>query len=335
MSTVLVTGGAGYIGSHVCKALAARGHLPVSYDNLVSGHRWAAKWGPLEVGDIADRARLDAVIAEHRPDSVMHFAAHMAVGESVSDPGKYYRNNVAGSLSLLEAMRDAGLGRIVFSSTAAVYGEPEATPIPEGHPLCPVNPYGRSKLMIEQMLGDFGAAHGLRSISLRYFNAAGADHDGEAGEAHDPENHLIPLVLDAALGRRPHIEIYGDDYDTPDGTCIRDYIHVADLAEAHLAALERLAGGGANGPLPAALNLGTGQGHSVREVIAAAARATGRDIPVRIAARRPGDPPSLVADPARARDALGWTARHAGLDEIVGTAARWAEAGPQAVVAPR
>lgn len=237
---ILVTGGAGYIGSHACKALAQAGYTPVAYDNLVYGHRAAVRWGPLEIGDIADRSRLDAVIEQYRPEAVMHFAAYTYVGESVLDPGKYYRNNVVGTLTLLEAMRDHGIQQFVFSSTCATYGEPERIPIDETHPQRPINPYGASKLMIERMLGDFSKAHGLRWIALRYFNAAGADPDGEIGEEHNPETHLIPLVLDAAAGVRPSITIYGDDYATADGTCIRDYIHVSDLADAHVLALHAL-----------------------------------------------------------------------------------------------
>ena len=229
---ILVTGGAGYIGSHACKALAKAGYTPIAYDNLVYGHEWAVKWGPFEQGDILDRKRLDEVIKKYRPAAIMHFAAFAYVGESVEQPGKYYRNNVTGSLTLLEAMRDHGVPYIIFSSTCATYGEPEQIPIPENHKQSPINPYGHSKLMIEQMLSDFDVAHGIRSVSLRYFNAAGADPDGETGEDHDPETHLIPLVLDAAIGKRPSITIFGDDYDTPDGTCIRDYIHVTDLASA-------------------------------------------------------------------------------------------------------
>lgn len=237
---VLVTGGAGYIGSHACKALSQKGYTPITYDNLVHGHRWAVRWGPLEVGDINDRARLNAVIQQYRPEAIMHFAAYAYVGESVLDPGKYYRNNVAGSLTLLEAARDHGIDKFIFSSSCATYGTPEQIPIPEAHPQHPINPYGASKLMIERMLADFGSAHGLRSISLRYFNAAGADPDAKIGECHDPETHLIPLILDVAAGKRPVLTIFGEDYDTPDGTCIRDYIHVTDLADAHLLALQLL-----------------------------------------------------------------------------------------------
>ena len=237
---VLVTGGAGYIGSHTCKALHKQGYTPIAYDNLVYGHPWAVRWGPLEEGDIADRQRLDAVISKYQPVAVMHFAAYAYVGESVTDPGKYYRNNVAGSLTLLEAIRDHHVDKFIFSSTCATYGVPNDIPIKEDQPQNPINPYGASKLMIERILQDFDHAHGIKSVCLRYFNAAGADPDGELGEAHDPETHLIPLVLDAISGRRENIKIFGDDYDTPDGTCIRDYIHVSDLADAHVLALQAL-----------------------------------------------------------------------------------------------
>ena len=230
---VLVTGGAGYIGSHACKALSQAGYLPVTYDNLVYGHEWAAKWGPLEQGDILDRARLEEVMNRYSPKAVMHFAAFAYVGESVTDPGKYYRNNVLGSLTLLEAMRGHDVRHLVFSSTCATYGIPDSLPIQENAPQNPINPYGASKLFVERMLKDFEAAHGISSIALRYFNAAGADPDNEIGESHDPETHLIPLVLDAASGRRSDVTIFGTDYPTPDGTCIRDYIHVSDLADAH------------------------------------------------------------------------------------------------------
>ncbi|TVQ90848.1 MAG: UDP-glucose 4-epimerase GalE [Chromatiaceae bacterium] len=316
---ILVTGGAGYIGSHTCKALAQAGYRPIAYDNLSYGHRWAVRWGPLEDGDISDRAHLDAVIAQYQPAAVMHFAAFAYVGESVRDPGKYYRNNVAGSLTLLEAMRDHGIRQCVFSSTCATYGVPQQSPIPEDHPQRPINPYGASKLMIERILQDFDAAHGLRSIALRYFNAAGADPDAEIGESHDPETHLIPLVLDAAAGRRPAITIYGDDYDTPDGTCIRDYIHVTDLAQAHVLALQTLLRGAGS----TAYNLGNGHGYSVREVIDRAAQITARPIPRERSARRPGDPPTLVGDAQRIRRELGWQPRYADLDSILSTAWQW------------
>ena len=316
---VLVTGGAGYIGAHACKALAAAGFLPITYDNLVHGHDDAVKWGPLERGDIQDRARLDDVISRWRPSAIMHFAAFAYVGQSVADPGSYYRNNVAGSLTLLEAARDSGIDRFVFSSTCAIYGTPDALPISEEMTQRPINPYGASKLMVERMLTDFGAAHGLRSIALRYFNAAGADPDGEIGESHDPETHLIPLVLDAASGRRPAVTIFGADYDTPDGTCIRDYVHVTDLADAHVKALQALESGAPSN----ACNLGNGQGYSVREVINAARRITGCEVPLLPGDRRAGDPAALVSDATRAREILGWQPRITDLDEIIRTAWAW------------
>ncbi len=317
--TVLVTGGAGYIGSHACKALAEAGYLPVSYDNLVYGHPEAVRWGPLEQGDINDRARLDEVLEQYRPAALMHFAAYAYVGESVENPGKYYRNNVCGSLTLLEALRDHGIGRMIFSSTCATYGEPEQIPMDETHPQRPFNPYGESILMIERMLCYFDRAHGLRSVALRYFNAAGADPQAETCEDHDPETHLIPLVLDAAAGRREAIAIFGDDYPTPDGTCIRDYVHVTDLAQAHVLALQSLEQGGAS----TAYNLGNGQGFSVREVIDTVERVTGKSVTVRHAARRAGDPPRLVGDARRAREALNWRPQWASLEDIITTAWRW------------
>ena len=322
MKHVLVTGGAGYIGSHACKALAAAGYVPVTFDNLVYGHRSAVRWGPFVHGDILDRAALDAALRAWQPVAVMHFAAFAYVGESVTNPGKYYRNNVVGSLTLLEAIRDAGVGRLVFSSTCATYGVPQAVPIAEDHSQNPINPYGASKLMVERLLRDFDAAHGLRSISLRYFNAAGADPDGETGEDHEPETHLIPLVLDAAAGKRPDVTVFGRDHPTPDGTCIRDYIHVADLARAHVMALQGLE----RGATTTAYNLGNGTGYSVHEVIETAGIVTGRPIPVRFGPRRAGDPPELVGDASRIRAELGWAPRHADLADIVGTAWRWHQA---------
>jgi UDP-glucose-4-epimerase GalE len=319
MAAILVTGGAGYVGSHACKALAAAGHTPVAYDNLGRGHRELVKWGPLEVGDLADRARLDEVFARHRPAAVMHFAAFAYVGESVQDPALYYRNNVGGTLELVEAARRAGVGRLVFSSTCSTYGVPERMPIDEDAPQRPINPYGATKLAIERMLADYGAAYGLRSVSLRYFNAAGCDPDGETGELHDPETHVIPRVLMAATGEIGHVEIFGTDYPTPDGTCLRDYVHVADLAYGHVQALDYLERGGAT----TAVNLGTGRGFSVREVIAAAEQVVARRIPVREAPRRPGDPPVLVADPSRARALLGFAPRYTELAPMVATAWRW------------
>ena len=317
--SVLVTGGAGYIGSHACKALAQAGYTPVVFDNLVYGHPWAVRWGPLEQGDIADRARLDDVLQRYQPAAVMHFAAYAYVGESVQDPGKYYRNNVAGTLTLLEAMRDHEIDKFVFSSTCATYGVPAQIPMPENHPQQPINPYGRSKLMIEQILRDFDTAYGMRSMSLRYFNAAGADPGGEIGEAHDPETHLIPLVLDAAAGRRTAVTVFGDDYDTPDGTCIRDYIHVTDLAAAHVLALQALEQDAAS----TAYNLGNGQGFSVRQVIDCARRVTGRDIPVEVGPRRAGDPPRLVGNAERIRQELNWQPCYADPETIVRTAWEW------------
>ncbi|WP_295384901.1 UDP-glucose 4-epimerase GalE [uncultured Thiodictyon sp.] len=329
MTPILVTGGAGYIGSHTCKALARAGYLPVVYDNLVYGHDWAVQWGPLERGDLLDGARLAAVIARYRPVAAIHFAAYAYVGESVTDPAKYYANNVGGTLSLLAALRAAAVGRLVFSSTCATYGVPERLPLDERHPQRPVNPYGHSKRMIEQVLRDYDRAYGLRSIALRYFNAAGADPDGDLGEDHTPETHLIPLVLRAALDPAAPVSLHGDDYPTPDGTCIRDYIHVSDLADAHLralAALERRAP-------TAAYNLGTGRGHSVLEVLAAARRVTGCDIPVVVGPRRAGDPPELVADAALAGVELGWQPQFTDLEATIATAWDWAGKHPSPAVA--
>ena len=317
--SVLVTGGAGYIGSHACKVLARAGYRPVVFDNLSRGHREVVRWGPLVEGDLADRARLAAALEQNQVSAVMHFAAYAYVGESVADPGMYYRNNLGGTLSLIEAMRESGVDRIVFSSTCATYGTPDSVPIQETAQQLPVNPYGETKLAIERALHWYGQAYGLRSVSLRYFNAAGADPDSETGELHEPETHLVPLVLQTALGQRPQVDIYGTDYPTPDGTAIRDYIHVQDLADAHLRALEHLGAGGAS----AALNLGTGHGHSVREVVRVAEAISGRRIPCRETARRPGDPPVLVADPRLAAEVLGWRPRMSDLDTIIRTALAW------------
>jgi UDP-arabinose 4-epimerase len=319
--SVFVTGGAGYIGSHACKILARAGYQPVVFDNLSRGHREAVRWGPLVVGDLADREELVKALKTHRVAAVMHFAAFAYVGESVTDPSLYYRNNLAGTLSLLEAMRQAGVDKIVFSSTCATYGNPDSIPIRETAPQLPVNPYGETKLAIERALRWYGEAYHLRSVSLRYFNAAGADPEGDIGELHEPETHLVPLVLQAALGQRSHIDIYGTDYPTADGTAIRDYIHVEDLAEAHLRALDHLLAGRES----AAVNLGTGRGHSVREVIAAAEAVSGRAVPSREAARRAGDPPILVADPGFAAERLGWRAQHSDLHTIIRTAFAWHE----------
>jgi UDP-glucose-4-epimerase GalE len=319
MANILVTGGAGYIGSHTCKQLAASGHTPIVYDNLSNGHRDAVRWGPFEAGDITDGARLRAVIQAHKPQAVIHFAGLIEVGLSVADPAAFYHANVNGSLTLLRALIDENVSSIVFSSTAAVYGQPETVPIPEDAPSIPINPYGETKHSVEEMLGYFGAAHGLRHAALRYFNAAGADPEGELGERHDPESHLIPLVLFAALGQRPHINIYGTDYPTPDGTAVRDYAHVADLARAHVAALDYLE----KSPEPLVANLGTGTGYSVRQVIETCRRITGRDIPAQDAPRRDGDPPELVAAVERAHARLGWRAQISDLDTIVATAWAW------------
>ena len=320
----MVTGGAGYVGSHVCKALSSAGYLPIAFDNMVYGHEWAVKWGPLEKGDILDRSRLDEVIGRYKPIAVMHFAAFAYVGESVENPGKYYRNNVLGSLTLLEAIRDLGVAHVVFSSTCATYGSPDRLPIHEATPQRPINPYGSSKLMVERMLADFGAAHGLHSIALRYFNAAGADPDGEIGEHHNPETHLIPLVLDAASRRQSSVTIFGTDYETADGTCVRDYIHVTDLADAHLKALEALLAGNPSG----VYNLGNGQGFSVLEVIQAAERVTGLSVSVTRGRRRAGDPAVLVSDAAKARENLGWQPQIVELDDIIRTAWVWHQKVP-------
>jgi UDP-arabinose 4-epimerase len=316
---ILVTGGAGYIGSHACKALAAAGYLPVVYDNLSRGHRDAVRWGPLVEGELEDRGQLAAALRRHDASAVMHFAALAYVGESVSDPAHYYRNNVGGTLALLDAMRETAVDTIVFSSTCAVYGVPDGLPISESTPLLPVNPYGETKLAIERALRWYGQAYRMRSIALRYFNAAGADRDGEIGENHEPETHLVPLVLRAALGQAGPVDIYGIDYPTPDGTAIRDYIHVEDLAAAHVRALDYLAGGGAS----AVVNLGTGRGYSVREVIDAVETVGGRPVPRREVARRAGDPAELVADPSLAAVLLGWHASCSDLDTIIRTALAW------------
>ncbi|HEV2349083.1 MAG TPA: UDP-glucose 4-epimerase GalE [Terriglobia bacterium] len=320
MKRILVTGGAGYIGSHTAKALAASGYEPIVLDDFSTGHRWAAKWGQLIGGGLHDTDLISQILKKHDIASIIHFAASLLVGESMAQPQKYFWNNVVNTLRLLDAMLQTGVKHIVFSSSAAVFGIPEKVPIPEDHPLRPINPYGETKLMMERMMHWYGAAYGLRSVALRYFNAAGADPQGEIGEGHDPETHLIPLVIQATLGQRPYVEVYGTDYPTPDGTAIRDYIHVTDLAEAHVLALRYLMGGGES----AVLNLGTGRGYSVREVIAAVERcSSGRKVPFRDAPRRQGDPPALVADPGRAGIVLGWRPKHSSLDTIVQTAWKW------------
>ena len=316
---ILVTGGAGYIGSHMVKRLVREGHSAVILDNLSTGHADAVRYGDFVQGDTGDAALLDRLFQGHDFAAVMHFAAFSLVGESVADPAKYFQNNVCNAKNLLDAMIRHGVPRFIFSSTAAIFGEPAYSPIDEAHPSRPINPYGRSKLMVEGMLDDYSRAYGLHSVSLRYFNAAGADPEGELGERHEPESHLIPLVLRAASGRRDRISVYGTDYDTQDGTCVRDYIHVWDLCEAHLLALEwLLAGGGTR-----VFNLGNGQGYSVREVIEVAKRVTGVDIRVEEAARRTGDPAVLVADAALAERELGWRRSYPGLEQIVQHAWAW------------
>jgi len=317
--SVLVTGGAGYIGSHTCKALAQAGYRPITLDNMVYGHDWAVKWGPFEKADTREPEKVLRVIERYKPVAAIHFAAFAYVGESVSNPQKYYDNNVVGTLGLLDAMLQAGMDKLIFSSTCATYGNPTEGTIKESHAQNPINPYGQSKNMVEQVLRDFDAAYDLRSVALRYFNAAGADPDGEIGEDHDPETHLIPLVLDAASGKRPDITIFGDDYDTSDGTCIRDYVHVCDLADAHVSALRHLMDGGSSG----AFNLGTGTGSSVREIIDVAESVTGRDIVAVPGPRRSGDPPSLVAAPGRANDILSWEPKLSDIETIIKTAWAW------------
>ncbi len=323
MGNILVVGGAGYVGSHMVAVLGEAGYKPVTLDNLYSGYRDAVIAGEFIQGDLNDRELLNQVLDAHDFAGVMHFAAHIEVGESVRDPAKYYRNNVANTQNLLDAMVRYGVNAFIFSSTAAIFGEPKYIPIDEQHPKAPVNPYGRSKWMAEQLLEDYDHAYGLKSCALRYFNAAGADPRGRLGERHQPESHLIPLVLQAASGRRESIILFGTDYDTPDGTCIRDYIHVDDLAEAHLLALLKLQPGRG-----LAYNLGTGRGYSVREVIRTCEEVTGRPIRVVEAPRRAGDPPALVAAADRARHELGWEPQFRDLRAIVETAWRWHRTHP-------
>lgn len=319
MTTILVTGGAGYIGSHACKMLARAGFTPVVFDSFTTGWRDAVRFGPVIEGDLLNPADLAAAFDACRPAAVMHFAALSLVGESVTHPGRYWRNNVCGTLNLLEAMTAAGVERLVFSSTAATYGEPDVALIPEDAPQAPTNPYGQTKLAVERMIGDFAATTGLRAMVFRYFNVAGADDDGLIGEFHRPETHLVPLVLDAASGRREAITVFGDDYPTPDGTCLRDYLHVEDLADAHVLGLRRLLDGGAG----ATLNLGVGRGYSVREVIETARAVTGTTIPETRGARRQGDPSRLVCDGRRAIAELGWTPDRSSLDRMIADAWRW------------
>ena len=320
---VLVTGGAGYIGSHVARALSEAGHDVWVYDNLCYGHAQSVPDGRLITGDLLERRKLEAAMRANRIEAVVHLAAFAYVGESVLEPAKYYHNNVVGSLSLLEAMRSSGVGRLVFSSTTATYGIPDELPIRETQPQRPINPYGFTKLVIERAMADYAAAYGLAYAALRYFNAAGASISGELGEDHTPETHLIPLVLKVALGQLAEIVVFGNDYPTPDGTCIRDYIHVDDLANAHLRALERLRPG-----IQWKLNLGIGRGFSVMEVIEACRQVSGHAIPVKWGPRRAGDPPALVADGTLAKETLGWHPRFTEIREIVATAWRWHQSHP-------
>jgi UDP-glucose-4-epimerase GalE len=313
-----VAGGAGYIGSHTAKALSQAGFEPVVLDNLSTGHAWAVKWGPLVVGDIGDEALVRKTVDQHKIEAVIHFAASAYVGVSMTHPREYFENNSVNTFRLLNALQDSGVPNIVFSSTCATYGDPIRIPIDETHPQLPVNPYGESKLFVEKLLKWYGSAYGLRSVALRYFNASGGDPDGEIGEVHDPETHLIPLILNAASGGDP-IKVFGDDYPTEDGTAIRDYIHVNDLADAHIRALKHLRDGGASG----VCNLGTGRGNSVREVIQSVERVTGRKVPAVQHPRRAGDPPQLIADNRRAKELLGWVPDYTEIDRIVETAWRW------------
>lgn len=318
MQTVLVAGGAGYVGSHTCMTLASAGFTPVTFDDLSNGHAEHVQWGPLEIGDIRDRKRLDSVFATYTPVAVLHFAARIEVGESVTNPGAFFDNNVAGTINLIEAARQASIDAMVFSSTCATFGNPVSLPMDEHHPQNPLNPYGRTKLMVEQALTDYARYAGFRSIILRYFNAAGADPDGRIGEWHEPETHAIPLAIQVALGQRSHFTIFGDDYDTRDGTAVRDYIHVLDLADAHLAALNRLLSGSKS----ESYNLGTGHGTTVRELIAGIERTTGKAMPVEVAGRRAGDAPILVGDNAKAQSDLNWFPKR-NLDEILRSAWHW------------
>ncbi len=316
---VLVTGGAGYIGSHTCKALAAAGYLPISLDNLSLGHRWAVQWGPLVEAELLDSEAVQRALREHRIEAVIHFAASAYVGDSMRDPAAYYRNNVLTTLALLDAMRAVGVKDIIFSSSCSVYGNPAHVPIDESHATGPLSPYGQSKLDGENALRWYGMAYGIRWMALRYFNAAGADAEGHTGEDHEPETRIVPRAIMAAMGSLPELQVFGTDFPTRDGTCIRDYIHVSDLARAHVSGLKALR----NGTPSQVLNLGTGRGYSVREVLQAVEAATGRKVPHINAPRRAGDPAEVVADARRAESVLGWSARESALASIVETAARW------------
>lgn len=315
---VLVTGGAGYIGSHVCKALSISGFIPVTYDNLLQGHNWAVNWGPLIIGDLQDAKKLDETFAQFQPIAVIHLASHINVRESQQDPGKYYQNNVGATLALLSAMSKHKTSRFVFSSTAAVYGIPSYTPIDENHPKSPINVYGRTKLMAEEIISDFFHCHGIAHVIFRYFNAAGADSDAEIGEAHDPETHLIPKVIQAALQQEP-LTIFGKDHPTHDGTAVRDYVHVMDLADAHVKAVKWLL----ENPTNLTVNLGSGVGFSILEVIRQVEALTGSSIAIEWDRRFPGDPPILIAEAAKAKTVLGWEAKHSDLKTIVQTAWNW------------
>ena len=317
---ILVTGGAGYIGSHTCKMLQAQGFEPVVYDNLSRGHAWAIKWGPLVKGDLQETERLVRTLQEHKIQAVIHFAAFAYVGESVEKPEMYYENNFGGTLSLLKAMQRANVKKIVFSSSCATYGNPQTESLAETHPQDPINPYGQSKLMVEKMLQDAVHAWGLQAVSLRYFNAAGADAEGDLGEVHDPETHLIPLAIQAGLGQRKEILIFGNDYPTPDGTCLRDYIHVNDLAAAHITALKKLL---ENSITYDVFNLGAGVGYSVLQVIAKISEVLGVQVQSRITARRAGDPPQLVADTKKASAKLNWKPQYSDLDTLIKSAVAW------------
>jgi UDP-glucose 4-epimerase len=317
---VLVTGGAGYIGAHACKALARSGFTPVVFDNLSTGWSQAVKWGPFVRGDLMDRAAIDAAIADHRPVAVMHFASLSLVGAAMQDPARYWRENVGGALNLWEACATAGVRNVVLSSTCATYGDQDGVPLTEDTPQRPINAYGGSKLAVEGMLKDFGTVFGIDHVIFRYFNVAGADPEGEIGEQHQPETHLIPLMLDAVAGKRPALTLFGTDYPTPDGTCVRDYVHVTDLAAAHVLGLRRLLDGKGGG----VFCLGTGSGFSVREVIEASRAVTNREVPVIIGERRPGDAASLVLHSSRAITELGWEPRHSTLRQMIGDAWAWA-----------
>jgi UDP-glucose 4-epimerase len=319
INRILVVGGAGYIGSHMVRILHDLGFAVVTFDDLSSGFRDAVLGGEFVQGSTHDKPALNLLFESHQFDAVVHFAGSIAVGESVRDPAKYYQNNLAGTLNLLDAMREHAVGKIVFSSTAAIFGMPQYVPIDEAHLQAPINPYGMTKWVTERILRDYDAAYGLRSVALRYFNAAGASPDGALGERHDPETHLIPLALRAAVGKLPELTVFGTDYDTPDGTCIRDYIHIVDLCDAHVLALQHLIAGGES----RAYNLGNGHGYSVKEVVQVAERVSGKKIPVKYGRRRAGDPPSLVADASRIRKDWGWSPKFGDLEKIIGHAWQW------------